>query len=73
MAGWNECPEKARRSPHWQGVIRLYNLSRIAPLEGWGHEYTPGAEDGVMALHDAIERYRVQRMQEAQGGQHGSR
>lgn len=73
MHGWGECPERARLSPYWQGVLRLYNLSKVSPLAGWGEAYSNGAEVGVVLLSSAIDRVQAERLAEASGGKHGPR
>jgi hypothetical protein len=73
VSGWTECPERARREPSWQGVIRLYNLSKISPLAGWGVDYTPLAEDGVTALSAAIDKVAADRLNEQSANRPGRR
>jgi len=49
---WNVCPLDLLGSPHFQAVLRLDRLAKVAPLSGWPEKFSPWAVAGLLALRE---------------------
>lgn len=50
VLGWPACPVSLLRSEEWQVVVRVYNASRTAPLDGWPLAWPAWLVDAVGLL-----------------------
>jgi hypothetical protein len=50
---WSVCPLDLLACDHLQGVERLDQLAKVAPLAGWPDRYAAWAVSGLMTLREA--------------------
>jgi hypothetical protein len=50
---WSVCPLDLLGSPHYQAVVQMDRMAKVAPLAGWPDRYAAWAVAGLMALRES--------------------
>lgn len=65
---WPVCPDRLIRSPAWRAIVRRWEASKVAPLEGWPSAYLAWAVEAIAALDLEMHKAARERAERAAKG-----